>query len=67
MDVMLSSKIINSSIGNVPSRNQLQRVLLKEGGFYHHFSGLINNVLKDLEVNGTKVVAYADDVVLLIA
>ncbi|XP_058978632.1 uncharacterized protein LOC109613882 [Musca domestica] len=68
IDVMLSSRIVNSSIGECSVRKTVTRGT-PQGGVLSPLLWLlvINNILLDLEHSGTKVVAYADDVVLLIA
>ncbi|XP_058982786.1 uncharacterized protein LOC131804232 isoform X1 [Musca domestica] len=68
IDTMLSSRIINSSIGEIYIRKSVTRGT-PQGGVLSPLLWLlvINNIIMDLEVTGTKVVAYADDVVLLIA
>lgn len=63
-DVMLSSRIINSSIGGV-----FRQEISDHGGCLSRLPWLlvINDVLIDREHNGTKVWAYTDNVVLFIA
>lgn len=68
IDIMLSNRIINSSIGVCSIRKSVTRGTPQEEVLSLLLGLLvINHIIKDLEHGGIKVVAYAEDVVLLIA